>query len=35
MKLKQAIVMQRIGLDLAQARERLHDVHGSLRALIG
>jgi N-acetylmuramic acid 6-phosphate etherase len=35
MKLKQAIVMQRLGLDLAQARERLHDVHGSLRALIG
>lgn len=35
MKLKQAIVMQRLGLDLVQARERLRDVHGSLRALIG
>jgi len=28
-------VMQRLGLSLAQARERLQAVHGSLRALIG
>jgi N-acetylmuramic acid 6-phosphate etherase len=35
MKLKQAIVMQRLGLDLVQARERLQAEHGSLRSLIG